>query len=70
MVTSQKRWCYESPWGNGKSNHPGLLGNIMNLPTIYISSIVKEPHNITGLELMSFICASVIIHDITKVMGQ
>jgi hypothetical protein len=26
------------------------FGNIMCRPTVYISSIVKEPHNITGIE--------------------
>jgi hypothetical protein len=50
MVTSQMTLALRQPWVNGKRNHPGILGNIMNRPTVCISSKVKEPHNITGFE--------------------
>jgi hypothetical protein len=39
-----------SLWGNRKIDHPGPCGNIMSCLTICMSSIVKEPHNITGSE--------------------
>jgi hypothetical protein len=45
----KKRWSYDSTWGNGKRNHPGLHRNIMNRPTVCFSRISKEPQNITGL---------------------
>jgi hypothetical protein len=50
MVMSQTTLVLRHPWRNGKRNHPELLGNIMNRMNACISSIVKEPHNITGFE--------------------
>jgi hypothetical protein len=41
---------YASRWGNGKRNHPEPFGNITSCPTVCISTIVKELHNITGSE--------------------
>jgi hypothetical protein len=50
MVMSQTTLVLRHPWGNGKRNHPGLRGNIMNRQTVCISSIAKEPQNITVFE--------------------
>jgi hypothetical protein len=54
---------YASPWGNGKSNHPGPFGNITRCPTVCISSTVKELNNIKKEEAAGTLVTSIDLFD-------